>query len=674
MSDQETNSISWKPGRLFYIGLGLVLLANWLPFIPAWYTFVHMWRVEIAASIFLACTFIYLLVNLDKLKVDLRISREEFRFIIVPLLAFILWSFLSAIWAPFWKSAIHHSLIWTEYLAFYLLFRYADSRLKIEKKILTLFVAILVFYAVPAIVEFCAFLALGGSSTTIGMRFAKYGEQVVTIFPLVLVFLVRLRGRRFAIGATAASILWLLIFCSLGRINYILFAAALAFVSVALIISKQHRRYIPKLALLVLLFILSPIPLQTFTLLSPTAPVSAVARFTDSDRLSESNNFRKLMMSVAGEMIRENPMIGIGADNFGFAVNRYRAKYGSAHADDVNLAAAEDQNPEHAHNEFLQIVAELGAVGAVIFAWMLTGIALMAFRSLMRIRSGSLVGFAAVTGLGMFLASSLVSAYSFRVMQNGILFFFVLAIAVRSTLADGETESTRQPLAITPLKMRTAIAAGLLACVGLTIYSGLRVASVIVSSRAVGTRTMGAALPLYELSMRLDTQNPDVRQNLGMRFFRNKLYADAVPFLESAVSIGKATSADLSYLATARSLAGDREGAERTLSMAAALYPRSPFVLTRYATLLEKNGKTSEADTIFDRASSINGRSARTWQALINSGPKALSEMAARAPASYLPVMELKPQNAIYAVVTERLILHPDEQRFSFAKLSEEEE
>src|SRR6186997_2223176 len=122
MSDQDKKQTTWTPNRLFYFGLGLVLLANWLPFIPAWYTFVHMWRVEIAASIFLAGIFIWLLANPDKVKLDL-ISRDEFRFIILPLLAFILWSFLSAIWAPFWKSAIHHSLIWIEYLAFYLLFR-----------------------------------------------------------------------------------------------------------------------------------------------------------------------------------------------------------------------------------------------------------------------------------------------------------------------------------------------------------------------------------------------------------------------------------------------------------------------------------------------------------------------------------------------------------------------
>jgi hypothetical protein len=36
--------------------------------------------------------------------------------------------------------------------------------------------------------------------------------------------------------------------------------------------------------------------------------------------------------------------------------------------------------------------------------------------------------------------------------------------------------------------------------------------------------------------------------------------------------------------------------------------------------------------------------------------------------------MELKPQSSMYAVVTERLILHPEEQFFSFGKLPVPEE
>lgn len=377
------------------------------------------------------------------------------------------------------------------------------------------------------------------------------------------------------------------------------------------------------------------------------------------------------MLSISGEMIKANPVIGVGADNFGMQVNRYREAYGAENPDDVNLANAEDQIPEHAHNEFLQIVAELGVIGGAIFAWLLVGIAVLGFRAVRTLRSRSLEGAAAVLGLSTFLVSSMVSAYSFRVMQNGIVFFIVLAIATQRLLTTGERDV--ESVYFTPGRVRLAMAFGLLICLGLITYSGLRVGSAMVTTRANQTSSFAAALSLYDLAMRLDDENPNVRQNLGMRFFRNRRYAEAVPFLESAISIGRAPSSELSYLAATKSLAGDEAGAEETMSVAAALYPRSTFVLTKYASVLSDNGKTDAASKIFERAARIDERSARTWQALILSGPKALSDLAARDP-GYSPVMQLQPQDSIYAVVTERLIKFPDEQRFSFAKPIFEEE
>jgi Flp pilus assembly protein TadD len=136
--------------------------------------------------------------------------------------------------------------------------------------------------------------------------------------------------------------------------------------------------------------------------------------------------------------------------------------------------------------------------------------------------------------------------------------------------------------------------------------------------------------------------------------------------------IGRAPSAELSYLATAKTLSGDPAGAEATMKAASELYPRSPFVLTRYSTLLDSHGNTAEAVSVFQRAKTINESAAKTWQAVIVSGPKALSELAAR-DKSYMQVMQLKPESSIYAVVTERYIKFPDEQRFSIFKATVKE-
>ena len=109
------------------------------------------------------------------------------------------------------------------------------------------------------------------------------------------------------------------------------------------------------------------------------------------------------------------------------------------------------------------------------------------------------------------------------------------------------------------------------------------------------------------------------------------------------------------------------------MKLSSELYPRSPFVLTRYSTLLDSSGKNAEAEVLFERATKLDERAAKTWRMIIVSGPKALSEMAARDD-SYLQVMQLVPESSIYAVVTERYIKHPEEQRFSLFKAVREYE
>ena len=653
-----------SPALWFLIGLAVVMLALWFPFIPNWQTFIHMWRVEIAGSVLLLCTLSYFIVRTRRRETVIQLHPDEFKFIVLPILALILWSSISIYWAESWKSAVHHSLVWAEYLTFYIIFRQMLEREGGLKALLAVLVLTLLLYSLPAIFEYCAYLVFGGP-TTIGVRFAKYGEQVVTLLPLVVLGVIRTRGKQFAIGAAVVAVLWLLIFCSLGRANYLLFGAVIVSLFACVLISNRYRKYAPRFALLVALLVVAPLPLHVFSLFSSNLNVPALTRFNDEDSLASSNNFRKLMMSVAGEMIRDNPIAGVGADNFGMKVNRYRQAYGAANPQDINLSTAEDQIPGHAHNEFVQVAAELGAVGVAIMTWLVIGIAILAFRSLRRVRSGSLYPIAAILGLCMFLASSLVSSYSFRVMQNGIVFFFVLAVA-STTLLRSQSATDIKPAAplFSPARMRIAAAAGILACLGLLMYSGLRVGSVVITARANQTRSMDAAIGLYETAMRLDDENPDARHNLGMRLFRRQRYADSVPYLQSAVNIGRAPSSELSYLATAKTLSGDDVGAEATMKTASELYPRSPFVLTRYSTLLESRGKHTEAATVFSRAAAINQRAATTWRMMITSGPKALSEMAAR-DTSYMKVMELTPQGSIYAVVTERYIKFPEERRFS---------
>lgn len=667
MTQPSVTPQPWNPGIPFYIGLGVVMLALTAP-LPAWTTFIHMWRVEIAASVFLFSTLAYLTLNPHRL--DLRLSKTEWRFIVLPLLVFIFWSGLSALWAPSWKSAIHHTLIWGEYLIFYLIFRYLLDNGRHFGRLLRLFALVLVVFAILALFDFLSITAFGGN-TSFRVRFAKYGEQIVTLLPLLLVFVLRSSGRTIYLGLTSVVLMWLLIYSTAGRVNWFLFGAVLISMAVLIFAFARFRRYGPKFALAVVLIAAAPVPLFLFSLVTSSAEVPILARLNDTSGSEYSNNFRRLLNSVSFEMLRSAPINGVGADNYGFEFNNFREQYAQQHPEDPNLIYGEVGIAAHAHNEFIQIAAELGVTGAVIFLWFLVGIGIMAFRALRDFRGVELHALAALIGLLMFLASSAVSAYSFRVMQNGLLFFFVLAVASKALLKRNESLETASSTRASTARTRLVLAGGMVVCIALLVYTGIRLTSVIIATQANRQKDFESGDALFKAAAMFDDENPDCRRTLGMLLLKKKRYAEAIPWLEESIALGRGESTDFSYLASAFSLSGDDVAAEHTMAKAATLYPRSPFVLTRYGELLERNGKIDDSVAIFRKASAIDARAAATWRVMVTSGPKAVSDLAAR-DNSYLQVMELHPESSIYAVTTERYIRFPEEQRFSLIKISSE--
>jgi O-antigen ligase len=650
-----------KPIVLFCIGWATVMLTLWVLLLPEWRTFIHMWRVEIYASIFLLGTLAFLIYRYRDNAQEFRISRDEIKYIVVPISAFILWSAASMLWAPSWKSAMHHTVVWCEYLIFYMVVRQILESGDGYRKLVTALSFTLILFGLSAVSEYCSFLIFGGG-TNVGINNAKYGEQVNAILPLLMIGVVRLRGKQFVLGLFVIAALWLLVFCSMSRTNLLLFAGATIGVCGTIFIFKRFHRYRRKLATVLLTLVLAPLPLQLFSILSDDPGVPIYRRLNDEQSISSSNNFRKLMAGISVEMIRANPLTGVGADNFGFQLNNYRALFSAADPTNLNLAEAEDQIPERAHNEFLQIIAELGVVGGLICLWFLTAVPVMALRAV-RNRTHPFA-IAAVLGLIAFLASSLVSSYSFRLIQNGFVFLFVLAIAAKLLL---KPKLAKESIDIAPVRLKFALAVGILPCLILMGYCVIRVSSIVAMRSANAKVGLEDARPLYDLAMLLDDENPEAPRALGFRLFDEHRYAEAIPHITAAIQKGSATSAHFSYLATAQLLAGDHPGAEATFRQALTLYPRSTFVLTRYARILRDNGKYDESDEQLGHAIEINKRSANTWWLMINEGPRAASEQAV-IDENFRPVMDLTPTAAIYALNTERQIRFPNE-RTNFAGL-----
>ena len=622
-----------------------------------WETFIHMWRVEFIAALFLAACIVYALAKRKTAELN-EFSHLEFNYIILPIVTLIGWSTVSIAWAASWRSALHHSLVWSVYLVFFVFAR----RILVSKRAVKLGVAVLVgclaFTCIPAFWGYVSYQMFGGGLRT-GITFQKYGEQIITLLPLVLLLVIRLKGSKFAYGLIGIASLWILVLCGLGRINLILFVAGYSITATVgwlAFKSSQTRRRIVTVSLILL-----AIPAAFFLGAKFSGPETATLadRIVGNEGTQSSNSFRILMATLSFEMIGSHPIKGIGADNFGFQLNDYRSAYGTRNPQDPNLAHAESEIPERAHNELLQIVAELGLVGGAIVGWLLLGIVLMAVRAL-RLRLYSTWRLAAYFGLIIFLTSSLVSSYSFRLIQNGFVFFFLLAICSKYFLNCRQQE--RPERRILP-DARIAASLGLAACLLLATYSTTRVSSVIAARAGDNTKDTELAADYYQLAMKLDKENPSAPATLGMRLFFERRFSESAPLLENSIAIGKATSTDFSYLASAYTLRGDKRSAERTMARAVAMYPRSVFVLVRYGLLAQANGNAEIASNALERARALDTRSTNSWIQLITNGPLRTSELSFKDKDAYVPVMDLSPEQAMYAVLDEREIIQPEERR-----------
>lgn len=135
--------------------------------------------------------------------------------------------------------------------------------------------------------------------------------------------------------------------------------------------------------------------------------------------LGDEGQERLRLWAFTLELIREYPWVGVGADNYAWAIPGYR--------DFLDRAVA----VTHAHNDYLELLAEQGLVGAtlagapvvLIIAGMLDGYRRRYDRFLLGILFGTLTASIA------FLAHAAVE-FNFQVPANAAVFFVVLGMGM----------------------------------------------------------------------------------------------------------------------------------------------------------------------------------------------------------------------------------------------------
>lgn len=636
------------PHLWFVAGWPFLLFTAFLPTFGIPFSSVgYLWNVELAVSVFLLIALFFFITSPPKGRAYDDNNRIEFLSIILPVAAIVIYSGLSAFWAVNLRNVVHHTLLWACYLLFYLLVRNIVE----HRRLLSLSVQaagiVVVILGTACLVEYIGSVKPLTFAYTI--RWYKYAEALATLLPVFLALAFSSKRKIALLSATVAGMAWLVVLLSQSRTMLIASAASIVLFFGFVLWFKGLRRNVNRAAVLAVLIIaLGGISQVSFG--SGSNEDTTLKRF-GGETSNTSARSRLLFWGIAIEAFRSHPFLGVGADNYISIYRDGREAFSARYPNSDLLEINENIIPERAHSEYLQVLSELGLVGALLFAWLLCGIAYVFFRACRN--RVSLLTLGSFAGISAFLISSLSSSYSFRVPANGVCFLFVLAMAVGSSRASfsrtllAANGPTSEP---TPKIQRLILAAGIAVCLSMIVFCTVRASSLMFLERGIYDIDKASSLRSIETAISLDGQDPLIRDYYGMRLYESNRAGEASPQFRFAINHGISNSLSYFYLYCAQVKSGQPMDAQQTLEESLRVYPRSVFLLAAYSHFLKTQNRIADADVEISKAEAINPRQARSWMMAHDEGLERLTQVA-RVDMNYAPTSELRPIEAPLALL-----------------------
>ncbi|HYJ45215.1 MAG TPA: O-antigen ligase family protein [Pyrinomonadaceae bacterium] len=637
----------------------LALLIPFAPLLPR--TAGLPWRQEFFMALLLVVTFAALTSQFWKHRSAFNLSRHDLA-LALPLLLFVIWSATSSLWALSLSPALHHTLVWGAYLLFFLLMRRAAASactLRLSLIGLTLVVWVL---GISCAVEYWgAPNDIAARTDSLFRYFNGFGEMMAACVPLFAALALRLRRTRVALLCGATAVLaWLAVFQALERAPIVGATFALLLLAAA---STFTRRFRPR-SLVRTLVLLAAFGAATALQFVPSplneGRISAASRLQATSAGEANTRVRFLFWGIGLEMWRGHKLAGVGANNFDVAFPGARAEFSARHADSDLIAMDEEMLVERVHNEYIQILAELGLVGFTLFLIFCASLVVAAWRALRHAESPLAIG--SICSLAAFALSSGASSASFRWMGGGLVFFFAAALVSHFSAPREGAENAI--FRLTPAFARAASLSALAFSLLMLFGRGAQATSAAFQEMTASAQDEEHVEKLFDKALAWNPLDAATHYNFGIWLYLERRASEAVPHLRFAVERGFNASVCYAYLAAAEAGAGDLPAAEETLGRAARVYPRSVFLRVRHASALAEIGRGNEAADEYRAALALNSRMARGWRQLISFGRKA-AKAAAFYDKGVAQAGELAPENCIFAVLDE------NERRTPVAHLEE---
>ncbi len=639
---------------LFIVGAlwPLALLAPFVPGLPRPEPSGFPWRQEIVLALLLCLSLYGLFRCMGRKKRDgesLLVDRREL-FSFAPLLLFTVWSALSIIWASNVYPVLHYAFVWGAYFLFFLVMR----RVAASPRLLP--VSLATFALVISIISLASIIGAWSAPVSL-IRGYGLGEPFALAVPLLTSAALSLRRRGAALFCGATAVLaWLALIQAYERAPFIAVVAALLLLALLMLcVPKFRPRSAWRAGILIAAFV-SVAALQSLPSLLPklfaTPSHTVISRLRSSSLTEENTQARFLFWGTAIEMWRAHPITGVGANHYATAFPEARSQFAASHPDSKLVEMLEGHLAVVAHNEYLQMLAELGTVGLALFLLFCLSLVWAAWRALSAASSPLIPG--AVATLMVFAISSGASSVSFRWMGSGLIFFFAASIVLRFAAVGvrQEAQADRLEISFAPPLMRKATLCALVFSVLMFGALCVQAANVLLHGAAQESRDARSAESFYRSALFWNPYDGATHISFGTRLLYEKRYAEAIPHLRYGLEHGMNTSVCYASLAVAQAKTGQLEAAEQTLTQALKVYPRSVFLRARHAAALFALGKREAAEDELQRARAIYAPAARGWQELINSGKDAATMAARNDPQVTAPGF-LVPSDAVFLILFE---------------------
>ncbi len=303
---------------------------------------------------------------------------------------------------------------------------------------------------------------------------------------------------------------------------------------------------------------------------------------------------RQIIWKTTVEMIKKSAFAGVGIGQFKL---KYLTAYSHLPPKIKKLAYTQDfpkQNPTEAHNEYLQMFAELGIAGLFAFVWLLTYIFLLGMKCLhTEENSYSFLFYAAAQS--SFLSFCIMSFFSFpfHLPQTLALFSLVSSILV------SHPETKKETIQKSPLRIQHLLMMSL--CMILTFL--VSVMSLNMYRSSVALRKGRTALSLHDFhaakkylakARALSPSDGEAQFYYGVFLFNTKKFRQSYKTFKKASQTTSNLNLDMA-LAKSALLSGKLSEAEEEYKFVLSFYPWKEYQCACYTDLADIYMKLKQA-------------------------------------------------------------------------------